>query len=156
MLKDLPIDRSPPLFVTYAGSRQMISSARHAKSGFRRKPSIQRVERGKNSESGGDTEWYRKGDEVMPIMEYCTKHVITAQGNSTVFDAAKQMRDRNVGSNPGLDSDKKPLGIVTDRDVVMKVVAQGKDPQSTVLRDIMSRYVKFCGKIKEFLRRPRS
>ena len=75
----------------------------------------------------------------MPIMEYCTKHVITATGSQTVFDAAKQMWDRNVGAIVVLDSDKKPLGMVTDRDIAVNVVAQGKDPRSTVLKEIMSK-----------------
>jgi len=76
----------------------------------------------------------------MPIMEYSTKHVITAPGSQTVFDAAKQMWDRNVGCIVVLDSDKKPLGMVTDRDIAVNVVAQGKDPRSTVLKEIMSKH----------------
>ena len=75
----------------------------------------------------------------MPIIEYCTKQVITALGNQTVFDAAKQMRDKNVGSIVVLDSDKKPIGMVTDRDIVVNVVALGKDSKSTLLKDIMSK-----------------
>ena len=76
----------------------------------------------------------------MPIMEYCTKHVITALGSQTVFDATKQMRDKNVGSIVVLDSDKKPIGMVTDRDIVVKIVAQGKDPKSVPLKEIMSKH----------------
>ena len=75
----------------------------------------------------------------MPIVEYRTKHVTTALGNQTVSDAAKQMRDKNVGSIVVLDSDKKPLGMVTDRDIAVRVVAEGKDPKSTHLKEIMSK-----------------
>jgi CBS domain-containing protein len=76
----------------------------------------------------------------MPIMEYCTKHVITGSGNLTVFEATKQMRDKNVGSIVVLDLERKPIGMVTDRDIVLKVVALGKDPRSTLLQDIMSQH----------------
>ena len=75
----------------------------------------------------------------MPLMEYCTKHVITALGNQTVSDVTKQMRDKNVGSIVVVDSDKKPLGMVTDRDIAVKVVAEGKDAKSTLLKEIMSK-----------------
>lgn len=75
----------------------------------------------------------------MPIIEYCTKHVITALGSQTVFDAAKQMRDKNVGSIVVLGSDKKPIGMVTDRDIVVNVVAREKDPKSTLLKEVMSK-----------------
>ena len=74
----------------------------------------------------------------MSIMEYCTKHVITAPENQTVFDAAKKMWDRNVGSIVVVDHANKPMGMVTDRDIVVGVVAKGKDPQSTTLKEIMT------------------
>ena len=77
----------------------------------------------------------------MPIVEYCTKHVITALGSQTVFDATKEMRDKNVGSIVVLDSDKKPIGMVTDRDIAVRVVAEGKDSKSTLLKEIMSKDV---------------
>ena len=76
----------------------------------------------------------------MPITEYCTKHVITALGSQTVSDAAKQMQKKDVGSIVVLDTNKKPIGMVTDRDIVVKAVAKGKDLKSTLLKDIMSKH----------------
>jgi CBS domain-containing protein len=75
----------------------------------------------------------------MGIMEYCSKHVITASENLTVLDAAKEMRNKNVGSIVVIDFEKKPIGMVSDRDIVVKVTAQGKDPTSTFLKDVMSK-----------------
>lgn len=74
----------------------------------------------------------------MSIEEYSTKHVITALESQTVFDTTKQMRDKNVGSVVVLDSEKRPIGMVTDRDIAVKIVAEGKDPKSTLLKAFMS------------------
>ena len=75
----------------------------------------------------------------MSIGEFSTKDVITALGGETVFDAAKLMLDKGVGSIVVVDLDKKPIGMVTDRDIAVKVVAQGKDPKFTLLKEIMSK-----------------
>ncbi len=75
----------------------------------------------------------------MSIGEFSTKDVVTALGGETVFDAAKLMLDKSVGSIVVVDLDKKPIGIVTDRDIAVKVVAQGKDPKFTLLKEIMSK-----------------
>ena len=50
--------------------------------------------------------------------------------NETVLDAAKQLADKDVGSLPICGSDNRLKGMLTDRDIVVKVLAQGKDPSS--------------------------
>jgi CBS domain-containing protein len=75
----------------------------------------------------------------MSIAEFSTKYVITALEGETVFDAAKLMSDRGVGSIVVVDLDKKPIGMVTDRDIVLKVIVQGKDPKFTILKEIMTK-----------------
>jgi len=75
----------------------------------------------------------------MPIMEYCTRHVITALGGETVFHVSTKMRDENVGAVVVVDSDQKPIGVVTDRDIAVKVVAEGIDAKFTLLKEIMSK-----------------
>ncbi|RKE17105.1 CBS domain-containing protein [Streptomyces sp. TLI_171] len=53
-------------------------------------------------------------------------------GEQTLADAARLMRERDVGALPICDEDQKLLGILTDRDIVLKCVAEGRDP-ATVL-----------------------
>ena len=48
--------------------------------------------------------------------------------NDTVLDAAKRLAELNVGSMPICGEDDRLKGMVTDRDIVVKVLAQGKDP----------------------------
>ena len=50
--------------------------------------------------------------------------------NDTVLDAAKKLAELNVGSMPICGEDDRLKGMLTDRDIVVKVLAQGKDPAS--------------------------
>jgi len=50
--------------------------------------------------------------------------------DQTLYEAAQMMRDLNVGSLPICGNDKKLHGIITDRDIVVKCLAEGKDPKS--------------------------
>jgi CBS domain-containing protein len=51
--------------------------------------------------------------------------------NQTVLDAAKKLAELNIGSMPICGEDDRLKGMITDRDIVVKVLAQGKDPGST-------------------------
>jgi CBS domain-containing protein len=51
--------------------------------------------------------------------------------NDTVLDAAKQLAELDVGSMPICGEDDRLKGMLTDRDIVVKVLAQGKDPSAT-------------------------
>ena len=51
--------------------------------------------------------------------------------NDTVLDAAKRLADLDVGAMPICGEDERLKGMLTDRDIVVKVLAQGKDPGST-------------------------
>ena len=50
--------------------------------------------------------------------------------NETLADAARKMRDLNVGSMPICGEDNRLKGMLTDRDIVVKCIAQGGDPAS--------------------------
>jgi CBS domain-containing protein len=51
--------------------------------------------------------------------------------NDTLLDAAKTLADKDVGSLPICGEDDRLKGMITDRDIVVKALAQGKDPGST-------------------------
>jgi CBS domain-containing protein len=51
--------------------------------------------------------------------------------NETVLDAAKRLAELDVGSMPICGEDNRLKGMLTDRDIVVKVLAAGKDPSST-------------------------
>jgi CBS domain-containing protein len=56
--------------------------------------------------------------------------------NETVLDAAKKLKDLGVGSMPICGEDDKLKGMLTDRDIVVKVLADGRDPASTTAGDL--------------------
>ena len=51
--------------------------------------------------------------------------------NESLADAARKMRDLDVGALPICGEDNRLKGMLTDRDIVVKVLAEGKDPSST-------------------------
>ena len=66
----------------------------------------------------------------------CTKPVVTASVNMTVAEAARAMRTKNVGAVVVVNAGR-PLGMLTDRDIALQVVAQGKDPDTVRVGDVM-------------------
>ena len=56
--------------------------------------------------------------------------------NETLVDAARKMRDLDVGALPICGSDDRLKGMLTDRDIVVKCLAQGGDPNTTTAGDL--------------------
>ena len=56
--------------------------------------------------------------------------------NETVLDAARRLADRKVGALPICGEDDQLKGMITDRDIVVKVLAAGKDPAATPAGDL--------------------
>lgn len=75
-----------------------------------------------------------------------TKNPVFCLSNDMVVKAAKLMKSENVGSIPVVDSEQTQalIGIVTDRDLVLKIVAKGLDAASTQIEDAMTHKVKTC------------
>jgi CBS domain-containing protein len=71
------------------------------------------------------------------IQEVMTANPRTVEAGKPVTEAAKLMRDEDVGMVPVVEGDKL-IGTVTDRDIAIQVVATGKDPSSTTVRDVAS------------------
>lgn len=68
---------------------------------------------------------------------------------ATVLDAVRTMRDRNVGIVAVLDGDRL-VGLVSERDVVRRVVAESRDPASIRVDAIMTREIVFAGPDEAF------
>ena len=76
----------------------------------------------------------------MSIAEFCNRDVVCATCNATILEAANLMRRHHVGDIIIVDEDadrRWPIGIVTDRDIVVEVVAAGLDPRLVKLADLM-------------------
>jgi CBS domain-containing protein len=74
----------------------------------------------------------------MTVAEMMTLDPIALPQTASVFDAAQKMRAASIGNVVVLNG-QKVCGILTDRDIVVRAVAAGRDPRSTKLADICSR-----------------
>jgi CBS domain-containing protein len=65
------------------------------------------------------------------VREVMTSDCTCIGAGDTVLEAARQLASRNIGSMPICGDDDKLKGMHTDRDIVVKVVAEGRDPART-------------------------
>lgn len=76
----------------------------------------------------------------MRIGEICTRSVVTCSRATRVADLARMMRDQHVGAviivEPEPGGRPRPVGIVTDRDLVVQVIAKGADPEALLAGDL--------------------
>jgi len=72
------------------------------------------------------------------IRELMTKNPRSLESGSNAMEAARLMRDEDVGIVPIVEGEKL-IGTVTDRDIAIRVVAEGKSPESTTVGEIASR-----------------
>lgn len=73
----------------------------------------------------------------MKVKEIMTRDVISVSPQTPVTEVAKLMKEYNIGSVPVCDGNRI-VGIVTDRDIVIRDVAYGKNPSEVVARDVMT------------------
>src|SRR4029078_1621785 len=77
------------------------------------------------------------------IADIMTRSIATVQRDETLQAAARRMHEMDVGSPPVLDG-KAVAGIVTDRDIALRGVAEGIIAQESLVADVMTEEVRFC------------
>jgi len=78
----------------------------------------------------------------MKVREIMTSEgLATATLDTTLAEIAERMRDENVGAIPVVDDDDKLAGIITDRDIVVRAIAEGEDPTSCTAEEILSEHM---------------
>ncbi len=91
----------------------------------------------------------------MLLQEICTPAVACCGPETSVLAAARQMRAAHVGDlvvTDEVDGDQEPLGIITDRDIVVEVVARELDPGKVPVKDVMRRPVVIANGSEEVAR----
>jgi CBS domain-containing protein len=78
----------------------------------------------------------------MTVSQVCQRQVDLVDLDESAWTAAERMHQRAVGSLIVLNRERHPIGIVTDRDLVVKVIAAERVPRTTRVRDIMTSPVK--------------
>ena len=73
----------------------------------------------------------------MQVHELMTRNVKVIDSTATLLEAAEMMRDEDIGALPVADAGR-PIGMVTDRDIVVRALAEYKDPAQTPVRDVIT------------------
>jgi CBS domain-containing protein len=81
-------------------------------------------------------------DQAMQVSQILTREVETIRPETTVKEAAQRMRSMDVGSLPVCDG-RHLLGMVTDRDITVRITAEGRDPANTPVQVAMTPDVAF-------------
>lgn len=78
----------------------------------------------------------------MKVGQYCKRGVVAIAGNADLVEVAQLMREQHIGFmvvyEQG-DDIRKPIGVLTDRDIVLEVTAKAVDPHSVTAKDVMTR-----------------
>ena len=77
------------------------------------------------------------------VADIMTRSVATVQRDETIQAAAARMREMDVGSLPVLDG-KALAGMITDRDIAVRGVAEGMIPQESLVADVMTDDLRWC------------
>ena len=75
-----------------------------------------------------------------------THEVVTCTPESTAVEVAQLMKEEDIGPVLVVDNEQSRtlVGIITDRDIVLKVIAEGRDPKTTRVGDVMSKKLITC------------
>src|SRR5262245_29615545 len=79
----------------------------------------------------------------MLARDVMTSDVECVAPNATLQEAGMKMLSFNVGALPGCEDDRL-VGMVTDRDIILRSVAQGLDPNLEIVQDVMTPEVAYC------------
>jgi CBS domain-containing protein len=79
----------------------------------------------------------------MKIHDVMTETVSVVTPDVPVLDVARKLRDEDIGSVPVVENDRL-VGMVTDRDIVVRIVAAGRESTQAAARDAMSPKVLYC------------
>src|SRR5215813_3269544 len=73
----------------------------------------------------------------MSLQKFCERPLVTISPEQNIVEACQALREKNIGCLVAVE-DGKLRGILTDRDIALKVVGEKKDPQKTKVRDVMT------------------
>jgi CBS domain-containing protein len=75
---------------------------------------------------------------MQTVREVMTSHVVTLPRETTLAEAARTMREQDIGDIVVVSDGSEPAGLVTDRDIVVRAVAESRDPSSTTIGEILT------------------
>lgn len=80
----------------------------------------------------------------MQLKDIMTRNPECVRPNTTIQEAARKMRDMDVGPMPVCGDNDRLAGMITDRDITVRAVAEGKDPKTTPVGEVMTEEIVFA------------
>lgn len=80
----------------------------------------------------------------MRVKDIMTRMVLTISPDDSVDDAARVMKKNGVGFLPVEDNNREVRGVITDRDITVRLVAEGLNPKETRVRQVMTAQPVYC------------
>jgi CBS domain-containing protein len=80
----------------------------------------------------------------MQVAEVMTRNVECTRPGNSLVDAARKMKKMDIGPLPVCGDDDRLVGILTDRDIVIRAVADGRDLNEVKVQDVMTPGIEFC------------
>ncbi|MCB4824975.1 CBS domain-containing protein [Roseicella aerolata] len=121
------------------GQAKLLRAARHSAEQALRPIELQLEQRRRGRQQADRTGQSRPAGRVAEVM---SREVRTASPEDTVQQATRLMRDEDTGVLPVGENDRL-VGMVTDRDIALRLVAEGKDPARTRVREVMTPEVRY-------------
>jgi len=81
----------------------------------------------------------------MKVKDAMAKTVTSAKKNDKVIDVARKMKQEDAGFIPVVENGGTMVGVITDRDIVIRCIAEGHDPRAETAEHLMSRDVTTVG-----------
>src|SRR5579872_3008239 len=78
-------------------------------------------------------------EDIMSVGRICVREVDIAESDESVQAAAQRMHARKVGTLVVVDPARAPIGIVTDRDLAVRIVGEARDSGQTTVGEVMTR-----------------
>ncbi len=80
----------------------------------------------------------------MQVRDVMTKSVECVSPSISLQEAAEKMRNLDVGPLPVCGSNDRLVGMITDRDITVRAVAEARDPRTTTVKEVMTPDVAYC------------
>ena len=80
----------------------------------------------------------------MQVKEVMTRGVECTRPDASLQEAARKMRDLDVGPLPVCGDNDRLVGMLTDRDITIRAVAEGQDPKTARVQDVMTPDITYC------------
>jgi CBS domain-containing protein len=83
-------------------------------------------------------------ETIMQVKEVMTRGAECTRPSASLQEAARKMRDLDVGLLPVCGDNDRLVGMITDRDITVRAVAEGEDPKTTCVQDVMTPDIAYC------------